>query len=147
MADKTDDRPLIIIPGEPHPLEREDGGHDDSKGREEEFHIPTRLPLLPIRDIVVFPFMIVPLFVGRDSSIKAVDESLSQDRMIMLATQKDSLVEDPSTEDIYSVGTVAMIMRMLKLPDGRIKILVQGLTKARIKNYVSTDPFYSVEVG
>ncbi len=146
MADRTEDRPLIIVPGEPHPFDRDERGENGSKDREEEFNIPTRLPLLPIRDIVVFPFMIVPLFVGRDSSIKAVDEALSQDRMIMLATQKDSLVEDPSPADIYSVGTVAMIMRMLKLPDGRIKILVQGLTKARILDYVSTEPFYLVDL-
>ncbi|MCK4379024.1 MAG: LON peptidase substrate-binding domain-containing protein, partial [Deltaproteobacteria bacterium] len=91
--------------------------------------IPSELPLLPIRDVVIFPFMIMPLFVGRESSIKAVDEALNGDRLIFLATQKNVAEENPSPDDIYQVGTISMIMRMLKLPDGRVKILVQGLAK------------------
>src|SRR4028119_2066646 len=84
--------------------------------------IPPELPVLPLRDIFIYPFMIVPLFVSRDKSIKAVDEALSQNRMIMLVSQKDLDKEEPSQEDLYKVGTVAVIMRMLKLPDGRIRI-------------------------
>jgi len=104
------------------------------------------LPLLPVRDLVVYPFMILPLFVGREASIKAVEESLnSSNRLIMLSSQKDITVETPSPLEIYELGTVAMIMRMRKLPDGRIKILIQGLTKARIKEFVSTEPFYKVK--
>lgn len=112
----------------------------------EELKIPDVLPLLPIRDVVVYPFMIIPLFVGREMSVKAVDSALAGDRMILLATQHDVGDEDPPADKIYEVGTVAMIMRMLKLPDGRVKILVQGLAKARITEYVSDKPFYSVRI-
>lgn len=105
------------------------------------------LPLLPVRDLVVYPFMILPLFVGRETSIKAVDEALNNcDRLILLASQKDITAESPSPSEIYEMGTVAMIMRMRKLPDGRIKILIQGLAKARIKEFVGTEPFYQVKV-
>jgi ATP-dependent Lon protease len=104
------------------------------------------LPLLPVRDLVVYPFMILPLFVGRETSIKAVEESLNNtDRLILLASQKDITAESPSPSEIYEMGTVAMIMRMRKLPDGRVKILIQGLAKARIKEFVSTEPFYQVK--
>lgn len=105
------------------------------------------LPLLPVRDLVVYPFMILPLFVGRETSIKAVEEALNNtDRLILLASQKDITAESPSPSEIYEMGTVAMIMRMRKLPDGRIKILIQGLAKARIKEFVSTEPYYQVKV-
>ena len=105
------------------------------------------LPLLPVRDLVVYPFMILPLFVGRETSIKAVEESLNNtDRLILLASQKDITAESPSPSEIYEMGTVAMIMRMRKLPDGRVKILIQGLAKARIKEFVGTGPFYQVKV-
>jgi ATP-dependent Lon protease len=113
---------------------------------EEELRIPEELPLLPIRDVVVYPFMIIPLFVGREMSIKAVDQALAGDRMIMLATQHDIGDEDPTPDKIYTVGTVAMIMRMLKLPDGRVKILVQGLVKARIAEFVDYKPFHTVRI-
>jgi ATP-dependent Lon protease len=112
----------------------------------EELKIPETLPLLPVRDVVVYPYMILPLFVGREISIGAVDQALSGDRLIFLATQKQLNDEEPSQEDIFEVGTVAMIMRMLKLPDGRVKILVQGLTKGRIVEYVQEQPFYSVRI-
>jgi ATP-dependent Lon protease len=119
----------------------------ESEGEEDgELVIPNELPLLPIRDVVIFPFMIMPLFVGRESSIKAVDEALNGDRLIFLATQKNMAEENPSPDDIYQVGTISMIMRMLKLPDGRVKILVQGLAKGRIKGYHSHDPLFMVEV-
>ena len=104
------------------------------------------LPLLPVRDLVVYPFMILPLFVGREASIKAVEEALNQsDRLILLASQKDITAETPAPSEIYEMGTVAMIMRMRKLADGRIKILIQGLSKARIKEFVSTEPFFKVK--
>jgi ATP-dependent Lon protease len=119
---------------------------NDTEQGSEELKIPDVLPLLPIRDVVVYPFMIIPLFVGREMSVKAVDSALAGDRMILLATQHDVGDEDPPADKIYEVGTVAMIMRMLKLPDGRVKILVQGLAKARITEYVSDKPFYMVRV-
>ncbi|MGE4234459.1 MAG: endopeptidase La [Bacteriovoracia bacterium] len=113
----------------------------------EPIEIPATLPLLPVRDIVVFPYMILPLFVGRDSSIKAVEESLSRnDRLILLASQKDISDEHPNPDGIYQIGTVAMIMRMRKLPDGRVKILTQGLCKAHIDEYVQTNPFFEGKI-
>src|SRR6185295_7728767 len=111
----------------------------------EQVEIPETLPMLPVRDIVVFPYMIIPLFVGRDSSIRSVEEALARsDRLILLASQKDISDEHPSPEGIYKTGTVAMIMRMRKLPDGRIKILTQGLCKAQINEFTQTQPFYQV---
>src|SRR5579884_3457402 len=109
--------------------------------------IPPTLPMLPVRDIVVFPYMIIPLFVGRDSSIKSVEEALSRsDRLILLASQKDISDEHPTPEGIYKTGTVAMIMRMRKLPDGRIKILTQGLCKANIQEFSQTQPFFECKI-
>ncbi|HPI93174.1 MAG TPA: endopeptidase La [Deltaproteobacteria bacterium] len=109
--------------------------------------IPENIPLLPIRDVVIYPYMILPLFVGRGLSIKAVDEALNKDRYIFLAAQKDSTIEEPSEDQIYTVGTVAMVIRMLKLPDGRVKILVQGVAKARIKRFIKDEKgFFSVDI-
>jgi ATP-dependent Lon protease len=111
-----------------------------------DLQLPEELPLLPVRDVVIFPYMILPLFVGREKSIAAVDAALARDRLIFLAAQKDLGEEEPKPEDIFTVGTVAMIMRMLKLPDGRVKILVQGLAKARLQSFVADDPFFAVHV-
>ncbi len=108
--------------------------------------IPDVLPLLPIRDIVIYPFMMLPLFVGRDLSIRAVEESLARDRLIFLVAQKNASEDNPNPDDIYRVGTVASIMRMLKLADGRIKILVQGLSKGEIENYLQQRPFFEVKI-
>src|SRR5213593_1987128 len=101
---------------------------------EQQMQIPGELPLLPLRDIVIYPFMIVPLFVSRERSIRAVDEALGEHRMILLACQKDLDKEEPQQDDLYKVGTVAVIMRMLKLPDGRIRILVQGISRAQVES-------------
>jgi ATP-dependent Lon protease len=108
--------------------------------------IPDQLPLLPVRDIVVFPYMVLPLFVGREMSIKAIEAALAGNRMIFLATQKALDVENPTPDDIHTIGTVGIIMRMLKLPDERIKILVQGLSKAKVSGYIQTEPYYSVRI-
>ncbi len=110
------------------------------------FTVPESLPLLPIRDAVVFPSMILPLFVGRDVSVHAIETALEGDRLLALATQRDPEVEDPGPEDIYSVGTVGMIMRLMRLPDERLKVLVQGLSKVRIKNFLRCEPHIDVEV-
>src|SRR5256884_2404871 len=101
---------------------------------EQQLQIPDELPLLPLRDIVIYPFMIVPLFVSREKSIRAVDEALGEHRMILLTCQKDLDKEEPQQDDLYKVGTVAVIMRMLKLPDGRIRILVQGVSRAQVES-------------
>ncbi len=101
----------------------------------EQVQLPETLPVLPLRDIVIFPFMIVPLFVQRERSIRAVDQALAEDRMIMLVAQRDLEKEEPTGPDLYNHGTAAAIMRMLKMPDGRIRILVQGLTRASVTRY------------
>ena len=114
--------------------------------KEEDLVVPDILPLLPIRDIVIFPFMIVPLFVGREKSINAVDAALTKDRLIFMTTQKDISDEEPPPKGLYQTGTVGIVMRMLKLPDGRVKILVQGLTRAIVKEYVQEKPAYIVSI-
>ncbi len=108
---------------------------------EQQLQIPSELPLLPLRDIVIYPFMIVPLFVSRERSIRAVDEALGEHRMILLVCQKDLDKEEPVQSDLYGVGTVAVIMRMLKLPDGRIRILVQGISRAKVEEVNSGGEF------
>ena len=108
----------------------------------EEILIPDHLPLMAVRDVVIFSNMILPLFVGREASVAAVEEALSKDRLILVATQKDQTMDDPAPDDIYNVGTVAMIMRMVKLPDNRLKILIQGLVKAKVTDYKQRDPMY-----
>ena len=113
---------------------------------EEPAKIPEVLPVLPLRDIVIFPFMIVPLYVSRDRSIKAVDQALADTRMILLVAQRRQDDEDPGPEDVYQVGTVALIMRMLKLPDGRIRVLVQGIGRARIQSFEEGHPHLQARV-
>jgi ATP-dependent Lon protease len=108
--------------------------------------IPSVLPVLPLRDIVIYPFMIVPLFVSRDRSIKAIEEALADNRMILLVSQKDVNKEEPNQEDLYEVGTVAIIMRMLKLPDGRIRILIQGLSRCRVDKVNPTGDYIKANV-
>lgn len=113
---------------------------------EEATEIPEELPLLPVRDIVVFNYMVLPLFVGRDRSVQAVDAAMATNRLILLATQRDSLAESPEPDEIFRVGTVASILRMFKLPDGRAKLLVQGMAKAEILEYLESEPLYRVRI-
>jgi ATP-dependent Lon protease len=102
------------------------------------------LPLLPLRDIVVFPHMVVPLFVGRDKSIAALEAALSSDRLIFLAAQQDATTNDPAEEDIHRAGTVSHIIQLLKLPDGTVKVLVEGRARARVLHYLPNDRFFQV---
>ena len=102
------------------------------------------LSLLPLRDIVVFPHMIVPLFVGRPKSIKAVEKATVNNNQIILASQKNAQVDNTKQEDIFSVGTIAEILQILKLPDGTIKVLAEGLSRCKIDEYVQDDPFFKV---
>ncbi|MBM3310798.1 MAG: endopeptidase La [Candidatus Aminicenantes bacterium] len=106
-----------------------------AEDKDQKLNIPRKLPILLLRDIVVFPYMIVPLFVGREKSKNAIDTALSSHRMILLLTQKEMETEDPKRDEVYDMGTVALIMRMLKLPDGRIRILAQGMSRARVLSY------------
>ncbi len=111
-----------------------------------ELDIPEIIPLLPVRDVVIFTDMLLPLFIGRERSIRAIEEAVTQDRLILLVTQKDPGLENPSPEDIFKVGTVGRVLRMLRLPDGRVKALVQGVSKARIKDYVRRRGLYRVRI-
>src|SRR5579875_2502375 len=90
------------------------------------------LPMMPIRDVVIFPFMITPFVVGRESSINALEEALAGDKKIFLATQHDASVDDPKPNEIYQVGTISNIVQSLKLPDGNIKVLVEGAERGKI---------------
>jgi len=105
------------------------------------------MPLLPIRDLVVFPYMIVPLAVSRENSIRALDEALKENRLIFLVAQHRAEVEDPGKDDLHQLGTVSVIVRMLKTPDGNARILVQGLQRARIREFLQTEPFFSVRLN
>src|SRR4051812_25179880 len=102
-------------------------------------------PVLPLRDIVVFPHMIVPLFVGREKSIRALEEVMRTDRHILLATQMNASEDDPSTEAIYRIGTLASVLQLLKLPDGTVKVLVEGVDRAQVRGYNPREEFYEAE--
>ncbi len=114
--------------------------------RDHDLPIPDILPVLPLKDVVVFPFIILPLSVSREKSISAVDAALAEQRIIMLVAQRDAQNETPRPEELYPVGTVAAIMRMLKLPDGRIRLLVQGLSRARIDSFLGEEPYLKVKI-
>jgi ATP-dependent Lon protease len=106
-------------------------------------HVDT-LAVLPLRDIVVFPHMIVPLFVGREKSVRALESVMKEDKQILLVAQKNAAQDDPSVEDIYTVGTISTILQLLKLPDGTVKVLVEGLKRAKITGYKETEDFFEV---
>jgi len=113
---------------------------------EKVLEVPALLPMLPVRDFVFFPYMVQTIFVGRESSIKALEEALTSSRMILLVAQKDLAEESPAPQTIYRTGTVAMILRMRKLVDGRVRVLFQGVSKARIQDYVQNEPFFRVSI-
>src|SRR5882672_7666773 len=113
---------------------------------EQQITIPDILPVLPMPDMVVFPYMIIPLFVNRERSAKAVDQALAENRMILLVSQKNAAVDDPKAEDLHDFGTVSVIMRMLKLPDGRVRILVQGFSRAKVEFYDESKPYITAKV-
>src|SRR5215467_8333516 len=114
--------------------------------RDADLPIPDILPVLPLKDVVVFPYIIVPLSVSREKSINAVDAALAEQRIILLVLQKDPGNETPVPDDLYQIGTIAAIMRMLKLPDGRIRLLVQGLSRARVDAYLQEEPHFKAKV-
>jgi ATP-dependent Lon protease len=114
--------------------------------READLPIPDILPVLPLKDVVVFPYIILPLSVSREKSINAVDAALAEQRIIMLVAQRDGQNETPRPDELFQVGTVAAIMRMLKLPDGRIRLLVQGLSRARIDSILAEEPYLKVKI-
>src|SRR5678816_1224496 len=97
------------------------------------------LPVLPLRDVVVFPHMVIPLFVGRDKSIKALEQAMEADKRILLVAQKSAETDDPAAADLYEIGTLAQVLQLLKLPDGTIKVLVEGVDRVRVQNVVERD--------
>ena len=111
------------------------------------FTIPDTLPVVPLREMVVFPYMVIPLFVAREASIAAIEDALAGDRLLLLVAQRDCEIEDPDPDDLYQVGTVATVMRMLRMADGRVKVLVQGLAKAEIESFVEQERSLWVRVG
>src|SRR6188472_4780199 len=102
-------------------------------------------PVLPLRDIVVFPHMIAPLIVGRKKSILALEEVMRSDTFILLATQKNASDDDPATEAIYGVGTLASVLQLLKLPDGTVKVLIEGAQRATVKQYTDRADYYEAD--
>src|ERR1041385_539621 len=119
---------------------------DDKRG-------PRRIPLLPLRDIVVFPHMVVPLFVGREKSISALEEAMGKggaasasSREIFLSAQRKAKTNEPIPEDIFTIGTIGTIIQLLRLPDGTVNVLVEGKRRAAIRRFVQTDNFFTVEV-
>jgi len=105
------------------------------------------LPVLPLRDVVVYPHMVIPLFVGREKSIHALEKAMAEDKQILLVAQKNAAEDDPDVSDIHQVGTVATILQLLKLPDGTIKVLVEGGQRARILNFLSVDDYFAAQVS
>ena len=113
---------------------------------EESVRLPDVMPVLPLKNTVIFPYIILPLSVGRETSLKAVDRALAKDRLILLVSQRDALIDEPTAGELHKLGTAAIIMRMLKLPDGRIRILVQGLARAEVEHFGKTRPFLQAKI-
>lgn len=108
--------------------------------------VTSEMPLLPLRDVVVYPHMVIPLFVGRERSIQALEAATKGSKRILLATQKEATLDDPTKDDIYTVGTISNILQLLKLPDGTVKVLVEGIQRGVVQNYEQTTPYFSVTV-
>ncbi|MCZ6508580.1 MAG: LON peptidase substrate-binding domain-containing protein, partial [Acidobacteria bacterium] len=113
---------------------------------EESVRLPDVLPVLPLKNTVLFPYIILPLSIGREASLQAVDRALTEDRLILLVAQRDPMIDQPTPAELHELGTAAMVMRMLKLPDGRIRILVQGLARARVEHFSQTQPFLQAKI-
>src|SRR5437899_1579640 len=109
---------------------------------ENELQRTSLYPVLPLRDIVVFPHMIVPLFVGREKSVRALEDVMKDDKQVLLATQKNAAQDDPQTEDIYTVGTIGTVLQLLKLPDGTVKVLIEGGQRARVVKFAENPSFF-----
>ena len=118
--------------------------NDDKKDPRSKGGVRT-VPLLPLRDIIVFPHMVVPLFVGREKSIAALEEAMSHDKDILLAAQKKAKTNEPAPDDIFEIGTLGTILQLLRLPDGTVKVLVEGKRRARVRRYTSAEKFFLVE--
>ena len=108
--------------------------------------LPRVLPVLPVRDTVYFPNMLFPLFLGREKSIRALDYALEKHRYLLLVAQKEVSVEDPGTDDIYTVGTIAEVMQVLRVPDGTVRVTLEGVDRAKITKFLHTEPFFKANI-
>ena len=125
----------------------DDPENNDASERGPDSSEPRRVvPLLPLRDIVVFPHMVVPLFVGRPKSIQALEQAASGSRELLLCAQRKAGDDDPGEGDIFELGTLGSIVQLLRLPDGTVKVLVEGKKRARLHSFVSVDPFFACEI-
>lgn len=104
------------------------------------------MPVLPLRDVVVFPYMVMPLFVGRAKSINALEEAMNDDKQLLLVSQREADLEEPTPEDLFDVGTIANIIQLLKLPDGTVKVLVEGQNRAKINNLEDGEKYFSAQI-
>jgi ATP-dependent Lon protease len=125
---------------------RNDDDESQADGQSAKQGGSNELPLLPLRDIVVFPSMVVPLFVGRQKSILALEEAMNADRELMLCAQREAAEDEPSESDIYEIGTLGSIIQLLRLPDGTVKVLVEGKSRARVSQFLGSDPYFSCTV-
>ena len=145
MADdsKSPKKPPVKVVSQSSAKDKADSGDTAPGDAKDELQAskipPSRIPLVPLRDVVVYPHMVIPLFVGREKSILALDEAMSRDKQILLSAQTRADIEDPDVEDVNSFGTLADILQLLKLPDGTIKVLVEGSQRARISDVQKSD--------
>src|SRR5579862_1359245 len=105
------------------------------------------IPVLPLRDVVVYPFMVVPLFVGRERSIKALEVAMAADKQILLATQLNATEDQPTEKGLHQIGTLATILQLLKLPDGTVKVLVEGIKRGRITKFIETKDYFLADIS
>ncbi|MGI9303069.1 MAG: LON peptidase substrate-binding domain-containing protein, partial [Gammaproteobacteria bacterium] len=105
------------------------------------------VPVLPLRDVVVYPHMVIPLFVGREKSIKALEAAMANNKQILLVAQQKADIDDPEADDIYRIGTLSSILQLLKLPDGTIKVLVEGAERAQVVRYLEDEEFFSAHIA
>src|SRR6202167_3051926 len=108
--------------------------------------VETNAPVLPLRDIVVFPHMIVPLFVGREKSVRALEEVMSEEKQILLLTQRNAADDDPSSDGLHTIGTMATVLQLLKLPDQTVRVLVEGKSRARVTGFVARNDFFQATI-
>ena len=120
---------------------------NDKKDDKDQTSMPARVPLLPLRDIIVFPHMVVPLFVGRQRSIKALEEATQKQSPIFLSSQKDAKTNEPTEDDIYKIGTLGSVVQMLKLPDGTVKVLIEGKKRAKVARFLPSISTFTVPSG
>lgn len=105
------------------------------------------IPVLPLRDVVVYPHMVIPLFVGREKSIRALEESMAADKEILLAAQRSASEDEPQLDEIFRIGTVANILQLLRLPDGTVKVLVEGKSRAQIEEFITDDDYIAAKIS